>query len=420
LRKYPAWKPPKEGKETKEGKATKDEESAAAPKNAFCKPMPGIPGRPAAATSQPGCQTLEDVAKTLQDIAKGKHPTVLVAKAKSVMFSKAPPSSNDAGQADGGVSKAAALVAKSGVQAKPLATLAADNGGDAAAGGAGSVLNPAVPVAPAQPKFATLQQMQQQLRPLTPRPVAAPGTSPFLTLEQMAGALHPAVSSTAPALAIPSAPAVATTSAAVGFAVPPTGLFIPVAPSAPAPSTAPPIPGIIRPPPPPSLDPHPLTAAHGAHGERLNEAQKALLAQLAGALSPGSSGGTQVEEQTKEPVLVDVKVLRFVHKTIHKTFASGEQKGQPLQTLLDDLIAGKLSPTDLPPLTVVNTEKGLEVITGNRRLYCLKRYVTEASPQANVAANVWCRVYDLKGRDTPRPVVMKYISCQGGESSGFS
>jgi len=156
-------------------------------------------------------------------------------------------------------------------------------------------------------------------------------------------------------------------------------------------------------------------SAHGStNGERLNEVQTSLLKTLAGGKDCVDFDGEVPTEQLKDPVLIDVRHLRFVHATIVKTFAHGEQSGLPIQNLLDDLQAARLSPTDLAPLTVMRTDNGLEVVSGNRRLYCLKRFTAEA----NITVSVWCRVYDLKGRDTPRPLVMKYILASTAQNAG--
>jgi len=65
-------------------------------------------------------------------------------------------------------------------------------------------------------------------------------------------------------------------------------------------------------------------------------------------------------------------------------------------------------------MVVMRTNKGLEVVCGNRRLYCLKRYAAEAS----TCVNAWCIVYDLKAQDTPRPLVMKYILAATTQDGG--
>merc|ERR1712050_488668 len=121
-------------------------------------------------------------------------------------------------------------------------------------------------------------------------------------------------------------------------------------------------------------------------------------------------------EQAKNTVLIDVTKLRFLHATISPTFMHGKHNGRPVLTLLEDLHAGKTDPLHLPPLLVMRKNKHAEweVVCGNRRLYCLKRYAAEAS----ACVNAWCIVYDLKAQETPRPLVMKYILAATTQDGG--
>eukprot|EP00439_Symbiodinium_sp_Y106_P070852 s2051_g12.t1 len=103
--------------------------------------------------------------------------------------------------------------------------------------------------------------------------------------------------------------------------------------------------------------------------------------------------------------LVEVSRLKFCHKDIGPRFSHGSHQGVPVLKLLQDLHAGRADPKELPPLVVMRNRGDLQVVCGNRRLYCLKRFAMEASK----AVDVWCVVYDLKAKDTPRPLLFKYI-----------
>mmetsp|Transcript_26843 Transcript_26843/g.85288 ORF Transcript_26843/g.85288 Transcript_26843/m.85288 type:complete len:102 (+) Transcript_26843:352-657(+) len=92
----------------------------------------------------------------------------------------------------------------------------------------------------------------------------------------------------------------------------------------------------------------------------------------------------------------------------------GQHRGLPVLTLLGELHAGRADPRQLPPMVVMRTGRGLDVVCGNRRLYCLKRYAAEAS----VCVSAWCIVYDLKAQDTPRALVMKYILAATTQDGG--
>lgn len=135
------------------------------------------------------------------------------------------------------------------------------------------------------------------------------------------------------------------------------------------------------------------------------------------------AGGSKFHDPARDPsayrkqaqnmCLIEVSQLKFCHKDIGQRFTHGRHRGQPVLKLLEELHARRVDAEELPPLVVMRKENTLQVVCGNRRLYCLKRYALEASR----AVNVWCVVYDLKSKETPRPLVFKYILATTTEDS---
>jgi len=153
----------------------------------------------------------------------------------------------------------------------------------------------------------------------------------------------------------------------------------------------------------------------------LSDVQARNLRELAGA-----SQFTPVEGQPTTrlerrdwmgpTVLVDVRHLRFCQSAIRPTFASGDHVGRPVLSLLESLRTAQVKPEQIEPLIVLRTREGLDVLCGNRRLYCLKRFVSEVGA---MEVRVPCVVHDLFAQSTPRNLVMKYVlakSCQDGEA----
>lgn len=149
---------------------------------------------------------------------------------------------------------------------------------------------------------------------------------------------------------------------------------------------------------------------------QLNEVQTALVRELAGGSGryDPSRDPRASREQFKHAHLVDVAKLKFAHSSISPRFMNGRHRHRTVLSLLDDFHSSAVEPRHLPPLLVMKAPAGLEVICGNRRLYCLKRYAHEA----NKAVDVWCVVYDLKAQDTPRNLVMKYILAKTSQDGG--
>lgn len=147
--------------------------------------------------------------------------------------------------------------------------------------------------------------------------------------------------------------------------------------------------------------------AGGLDDTRLSEQQMQLVKELAGGAKwhDPARDLTANADQARNACLVEVGQLKFCHKNIGPKFTHGAHRGLPVLSLLEDLHSGRVDPRQLPALVVMRSKLGLQVVCGNRRLYCLKRFAAEAT--RNVDA--WCVVYDLKSKDTPRPLVFKYI-----------
>jgi len=142
---------------------------------------------------------------------------------------------------------------------------------------------------------------------------------------------------------------------------------------------------------------------------QLNELQTSLVRHLAGgAARHDPARDTRLtRDQEQKAELVEVQRLKFCHETISSHFMHGGHRGMHVLTLLRELHAGLVQVSQLPPMVVIRTSSGdMDVACGNRRLYCLQRYATEAKLN-NLKA--WCIVYDLHDQTTPRNLVMKYV-----------
>eukprot|EP00930_Biecheleria_cincta_P070734 TRINITY_DN58348_c0_g1_i1.p1 TRINITY_DN58348_c0_g1~~TRINITY_DN58348_c0_g1_i1.p1 ORF type:complete len:807 (+),score=158.80 TRINITY_DN58348_c0_g1_i1:127-2547(+) len=147
--------------------------------------------------------------------------------------------------------------------------------------------------------------------------------------------------------------------------------------------------------------------AGGLDDTRLSEQQMQLVKELAGGAKfhDPARDPTANADQARNACLVEVGELKFCHKNIGPKFTHGAHRGLPVLSLLEDLHSGRVEPRQLPALVVMRSKLGLQVVCGNRRLYCLKRFAAEAAR----SVDAWCVVYDLKSKDTPRPLVFKYI-----------
>lgn len=115
---------------------------------------------------------------------------------------------------------------------------------------------------------------------------------------------------------------------------------------------------------------------------------------------------------------VSVRDLRFSHGDVSPTYLHGWHRGLPLETLFDDLCAGRVWASQLPALVVVQyesrrgdlDERNLWCICGNRRLTQLYKYQDHMDlVQPGTVIKVPCLVHDISARTTPQNLVAKFV-----------
>ncbi|CAE7907629.1 MSRB5, partial [Symbiodinium microadriaticum] len=90
------------------------------------------------------------------------------------------------------------------------------------------------------------------------------------------------------------------------------------------------------------------------------------------AHDPAETGSSVLHKFKDNVRLVDVKDIRHSQDAVNMHFAHGAHKGQSVQTLVEDLISGKLTPRDITPLVLLELQEGeYWTIFGNRRLKAL-------------------------------------------------
>ena len=90
------------------------------------------------------------------------------------------------------------------------------------------------------------------------------------------------------------------------------------------------------------------------------------------AYDPAETGSSVLHKFKDNVRLVDVKDIRHSQDAVNMHFAHGAHKGQSVQTLVEDLISGKLTPRDITPLVLLELQEGeYWTIFGNRRLKAL-------------------------------------------------
>merc|ERR1711974_445829 len=97
--------------------------------------------------------------------------------------------------------------------------------------------------------------------------------------------------------------------------------------------------------------------------------------------------------------------LKYCHGSISEIFTHGQHRGQSVLTLLGELRSGSINAKELPPMLVMRSACGAEVVCGNRRLYCLKQFAAETA----TPVRAWCIVYNLMAQNTPRELLAKYM-----------
>ncbi|CAE7945487.1 unnamed protein product, partial [Symbiodinium necroappetens] len=96
-----------------------------------------------------------------------------------------------------------------------------------------------------------------------------------------------------------------------------------------------------------------------------------FLANKRHAANDPAETGSSVLHKFKDNVrVVDVKDIRHSHDAVNMHFAHGAHKGQSVQTLVEDLISGKLTPRDITPLVLLELKEGeYWTIFGNRKKF---------------------------------------------------
>ena len=90
------------------------------------------------------------------------------------------------------------------------------------------------------------------------------------------------------------------------------------------------------------------------------------------AYDPAENGESVLNKFRDNLRHVDVDDIRHSHDTVNMHFAHGAHKGQSVQTLVEDLVSGKLAPKAITPLVLLKfEERKYWAIFGNRRLKAL-------------------------------------------------
>merc|ERR1712070_460600 len=84
--------------------------------------------------------------------------------------------------------------------------------------------------------------------------------------------------------------------------------------------------------------------------------------------------------------------------------AHGFNKGAPLTTLVQELASGCTHVNAMPPLVVINSKFGVEVLMGHRRLWCYK----ELAARREQAVKVRCYWWELS-QGVPEKVKAKWL-----------
>lgn len=128
-----------------------------------------------------------------------------------------------------------------------------------------------------------------------------------------------------------------------------------------------------------------------------------------------------------EDIPLNDQRLRGGHAEISATFRHGPHKGQPVQTLINDLSTGKCKANLLAPLVAVKFAGFLLVVCGNRRWYAVREFAKKMPPWRNKASEyVRVIVHDFPGlrdiqNDQQRTVfTLKVIEAIDTENLGTS
>ena len=77
---------------------------------------------------------------------------------------------------------------------------------------------------------------------------------------------------------------------------------------------------------------------------------------------------------------IEISELKYSHQNISERFLHGDQQGQSIHTLTDELYSGKLGATDVRPLVAVRWHGQVYVICGNRRCKAMKDFIERLHP----------------------------------------
>lgn len=133
------------------------------------------------------------------------------------------------------------------------------------------------------------------------------------------------------------------------------------------------------------------------------------------AYDPAETGSSVLHKFKDNVRVVDVKDIRHSHDAVNMHFAHGAHKGQSVQTLVEDLISGKLAPRDITPLVLLELKEGeYWAIFGNRRLKALKEFRERKRRPGPVLMD--CLVWDKAS--APASLACKLIASTTTKNSG--
>ncbi|CAE8606885.1 unnamed protein product [Polarella glacialis] len=110
---------------------------------------------------------------------------------------------------------------------------------------------------------------------------------------------------------------------------------------------------------------------------------------------------------------VPVLQLHFAHDEISPTYRNGPHAGQSVQKLEEDFVAGRARPESITPLVGVLDRCKIWIISGNRRLYSLRKYAERTRMMQGAAAAAAVRapvlVHLHESGQLPQGLFAKYI-----------
>eukprot|EP00928_Gymnodinium_smaydae_P087357 TRINITY_DN7162_c0_g2_i2.p1 TRINITY_DN7162_c0_g2~~TRINITY_DN7162_c0_g2_i2.p1 ORF type:complete len:1004 (+),score=135.30 TRINITY_DN7162_c0_g2_i2:105-3116(+) len=106
-----------------------------------------------------------------------------------------------------------------------------------------------------------------------------------------------------------------------------------------------------------------------------------------------------------------VSELHWSHDSISSVFRHGAHSGEPVSTLIEELNDGSVQPCQIPSIIVAPFDGKVFAVTGNRRLYALKRHAEHV--QQDILVNVLAvrHLCPLTAK-----FLMSFSTCNGGTS----